>query len=205
MNSITDFFLTNLPLTLFIYGLAFFIMGISIFINSRRETALKITKELKLLALFGIFQAIALWGHFFIFTLRLFWGEKGIKILEFLTLTSKVFSYTFLFLGGISFYRKEIFKKIAIFFVFLFLIFLFRKNSPVAMANYEVFFRYIFCLPGSILFFRGFLNTGKTLGRFKNLRIPQKLKIAGIGILLFGISEVFSVPSYTQIPHIISE
>ncbi len=205
MNPVTDFFLTNLPLTLFIYGLAFFIMGITIFINSRQETALKITKELKLLALFGIFQAIALWGHFFIFTLRLFWGEKGIKILEFLTLASKVFSYTFLFLGGISFYRKKILGEIAVFLVFLFLIFLFEKNSPVAMANYEVFFRYVFCLPGAILFFKGFLKTGKTLSRFRNSGIPKKLKIAGIGILLFGISEVFSVPSYTQIPHIISE
>ncbi len=44
MDSMRDFFIVNRPIVLFVYGLTFFLMGLAIFLQSRRYSRLRLTR-----------------------------------------------------------------------------------------------------------------------------------------------------------------
>ncbi len=60
------FFVFNRPLVLFGYGLTFFVMGLAIFLQSRRYSRLRLARDLRWLAGFGILHGIYEWGALFI-------------------------------------------------------------------------------------------------------------------------------------------
>ena len=66
MNTIREFFSINRPIVLFVYGLTFFVMGLAIFLQSRRHSRLRLARDLYWLAAFGILHGIHEWGAIFI-------------------------------------------------------------------------------------------------------------------------------------------
>lgn len=60
------FFSLNRPLILFLYGQVFFILGLAIFLQSRRHSRLRLARDLRWLALFGILHGLHEWGMIFI-------------------------------------------------------------------------------------------------------------------------------------------
>lgn len=60
------FFDLNRPILLFVYGQAFFVMGLAIFLQSRRHSRLSLARALRWLAAFGILHALHEWGLVFI-------------------------------------------------------------------------------------------------------------------------------------------
>jgi signal transduction histidine kinase len=77
--SLEAFFLLNRPLILFLYGQVFFVLGLAIFLQSRRHSRLRLARDLRWLALFGILHGLHEWGLVFIplqtAYLTLFWIE----------------------------------------------------------------------------------------------------------------------------------
>ena len=61
-----DFFTVNRPLVLFLYGQTFFIMGLAIFLQSRRHSRLRLARDLRWLAAFGVLHGLHEWGDVFI-------------------------------------------------------------------------------------------------------------------------------------------
>ncbi len=51
---VTDFFIDNHDVIVFIYGQVFFVMGLAIALQSRRYSRLDLSRSLSWLALFGI-------------------------------------------------------------------------------------------------------------------------------------------------------
>lgn len=66
MDSLHEFFTLNRPLVLFVYGQTFFIMGLAIFLQSRRHSRLRLARDLRWLAAFGILHGLYEWGDVFI-------------------------------------------------------------------------------------------------------------------------------------------
>lgn len=61
-----EFFELNRPIVLFVYGQAFFVMGLAIFLQSRRYSRLQLARDLRWLAAFGILHGVHEWGMVFI-------------------------------------------------------------------------------------------------------------------------------------------
>ncbi len=64
--STENFFTLNRPLILFLYGQVFFVLGLAIFLQSRRHSRLKLARDLRWLAGFGVLHGIHEWGLVFI-------------------------------------------------------------------------------------------------------------------------------------------
>ena len=60
------FFQTNEMVFFFIYGQVFFVVGLAIALQSRQHSRLPLTRSLPFLAIFGIANGLAQWGHVFI-------------------------------------------------------------------------------------------------------------------------------------------
>ncbi|KAB2860874.1 MAG: hypothetical protein F9K46_09270, partial [Anaerolineae bacterium] len=59
-------FFVDRSIVLFVYGLTFFVMGVAIFMHSRRHSRLRLARDLYWLAAFGILHGIYEWGDIFI-------------------------------------------------------------------------------------------------------------------------------------------
>ncbi len=70
MNLISSFFTANMILVFFINGLAFFVMGLAITLETRRPTKLKLAESLWLLAVFAFLRSLANWAEMFLFIQR---------------------------------------------------------------------------------------------------------------------------------------
>jgi signal transduction histidine kinase len=66
VDSLREFFLLNRQIVLFVYGLTFFVMGLAIFLQSRRHSRLRLARDLHWLAAFGLLHGIHEWGAIFI-------------------------------------------------------------------------------------------------------------------------------------------
>ncbi len=60
------FFETNEIVFFFLYGQVFFVVGLAIALQSRQHSRLALTESLPFLAIFGIANGLAQWGHVFI-------------------------------------------------------------------------------------------------------------------------------------------
>jgi signal transduction histidine kinase len=65
MNVITDFFVRNLIVVYFFYGLAFFVMGLALLLASRRGSQLRFALAILPLAAFGLLHAAHEWYEMF--------------------------------------------------------------------------------------------------------------------------------------------
>ena len=61
-----DYFTLNRIIILSIYGQVFFVLGLAILLQSRRHSRLKLARDLRWLALFGLLHALHEWGLVFI-------------------------------------------------------------------------------------------------------------------------------------------
>ena len=60
-----SFFSQNIILIYFLYGLAFFSMGIAVLLESGRSSELRFARALRPLAVFGLMHGIHEWGEMF--------------------------------------------------------------------------------------------------------------------------------------------
>jgi len=65
LNLISSFFTANMILVFFINGLAFFVMGLAITLETRRPSKLKLAESLWLLAVFAYLRSLANWAEMF--------------------------------------------------------------------------------------------------------------------------------------------
>jgi hypothetical protein len=102
IDFLQEFFTQNRFIVLFIYGQVFFILGLSIFLQSRRYSRLKLARHLRWLAGFGFFHGFYEWGLIFIPRQDIFMSENAINILQLLHILLLVFSFIFLFKFGLE-------------------------------------------------------------------------------------------------------
>lgn len=63
---LSNFFAANEVILLAVYGQAFFVLGLAVALQWRRESRLELARSVPFLAAFGLSQAFAIWGDIFI-------------------------------------------------------------------------------------------------------------------------------------------
>lgn len=98
----TEFFQTNRGIVYFIYGQAFFVLGLAVALQSRRHSQLGLARHLWLLAAFGIVHGIYEWGTLFIPIQQAYLPEGAINLLRVSQLGLEAVSFFALFQFGVE-------------------------------------------------------------------------------------------------------
>ncbi len=95
-----DFLQLNRDVVFFVYGQAFFVLGLAVALQSFKHSQIALARHLWLLAAFGLVHGVYEWGAVFIPIQRAFLSPDGINLLRLLRLFLEVASFYFLFQFG---------------------------------------------------------------------------------------------------------
>ena len=182
--TLTDFFIKNLDVVFFIYGLAFTIMGIIIFLQLRvtKKSKFRLLDILWLLAWFGFIHGISEFMDMF----KLIKGDP--PFLEILGASVLFISFLFLFLFGYRMINIGERKKLGIWFPFtIMLLFLGLPilSGATSFETWNISSRYFLGFPGAILSAIGFNLYYKSEAKKLNDTKVEKYFI--LFALLFGL------------------
>ncbi|MCA9932578.1 MAG: GAF domain-containing protein [Ardenticatenaceae bacterium] len=213
MNSITHLFTEHLDVVFFLYGLAFFSMGLAVMLESGRSSEFRLARAMGSLAAFGILHGIHEW-------LEMFqrWGKfdnltpEQLFFLNGIRMGALVLSFLFLVIFGIRliFSNRGTVKNeyslamiaagsLAAFWLgSVVLTRLVYQPSPTELVKAaDVLARYIAGIPGAILAAWAIVLEQRA---FKARGMPdfgRALWWAAIAILLYGVvGQFFTTPSF---------
>jgi|GEM_PF-557980 len=200
---LSNIFSTNLDVFYIIYGLAFIILGFTIFLQLRatQESEFRMLKILWLIAVFGFTHGI----HEFVDLLIIYRGINYylINIEYFFLLTS----YIFLFIFGYNLINISIQKKISVLFPFIFLILssviitYLGEKDIISHNLLEIYARYFLGFTGAIFSSVGFYLYYKTeRNKLDGLKIKKYFIYASIFFLSYGIFGGLIVPEGSFFP-----
>ena len=86
----------------FVYGLAFFLLGTTIFLHYRRDSSTKLGKSLWLLGSFGLLHGVSEWMDMFAILGESHWTVNGMQTLQLLSYYFCASSYVFLLQFGLQ-------------------------------------------------------------------------------------------------------
>lgn len=158
---LTEFFTKNLDIVFFIYGLAFFTMGVAIFIHPRRESVFKLSGIIWLLAVFGLSHGFNEWLDMFDLI-----KANDSHLFDLIQLSVLTFSYIFLFEFG----RRMMFLSFKNFFLnrwltIILYCYLFVSVFLLPAEQPSIWPRYLLGFPGGLCRHSGFFVTIKITGR----------------------------------------
>ncbi len=169
----------------FIYGLAFFVLGLVVIVYPKKGSAFKLADSLWLIAGFGILHGINEWLDMFIVI-----GEP-FPVTTLKLIGTGVLPVSFLFLvrfGTIVIAEaKKKFKLIKILPVILFSawVLIFLMSSQRLLMG-QIFARYLLCVPGTFLTAVALFMQIPQFKEIKLHSIPQSLLIVGVVFLIYG-------------------
>ncbi len=97
-----EFFQTNRDIVFFVYGLAFFVLGLAVALQSRRHSRIALARHLWLLATFGIVHGVYEWGAVFIPIQQTYSDLAAVNILYLIRLALETVSFFALFQFGVE-------------------------------------------------------------------------------------------------------
>lgn len=97
-----EFFQTNRDIVFFIYGQAFFVLGLAAALQSRKRSQIALARHLWLLALFGIVHGVYEWGAVFIPIQQTYLSADGVNFLRLAQLGLEAVSFFALFQFGVE-------------------------------------------------------------------------------------------------------
>ncbi|MBZ0274977.1 MAG: sensor histidine kinase [Anaerolineae bacterium] len=208
MEAIREFFVINHTIVLFVYGLTFFAMGLVIFLQSRRHSRLRLSRDLQWLAAFGILHGIREWGALFVPIQASYMPQAAIDALETVQVILLAASFVCLLMFGAATLeeRHPWLKKLVIvlgsawsigFIVTLYGLPTFESSHLFS----SIAARYLLALPGSLLAAYGLRYQAKTSIAPLNIRrIYQMLRVAGAVLLAYAFFAGMIVPKADFFP-----
>ena len=189
----------------FIYGLAFFVMGIALILETSRSPSLTEARLLLPLAVFGILHGLHEWVEFFL--AQASWMETQIAA----TISSTrlvLLAISFLSLAFYGFQASQLYKRktilrlrlplITLGFYFLTII----SSTIIAKQNAILdttiltnnLIRYLLAVPAAVLASVGLRIQTKEAQNTKRLQLAANLNWASFGFGLYGASQLFVSP-----------
>lgn len=193
-----EWFTANQPLIFFVYGLSFFILGMSISLQSRQYSRLNLARSLSWLAGFGLLHGMNEWGDVFIPIQGQFLNESTVMVLHSVHYIILALSFAFLMQFGLELYRplpvqfKWLrFAPMALFITWLIVPFFIGYQVIQDFQLWSGFAtsiaRYTLCFPGAILAGLGLLKQAKTqLSGIGFFRISRMLKVAAGALFAYS-------------------
>ena len=187
----------------FVYGLAFFTMGLAISIQIIQPSQLKLAKTLWLLAAFGFTHAVSEWGYLFV-PIQTAGREEYLLILMMVHLAFMALSFAFLLAFGLAqYFDKKIYILIpaAIFVVwYISFIYFFDKQAlAIWYVKSEIWARYLLGFPGAVLSGLGLWRRRQEL-KVWGAKISHNLRNASITLLIYSILGGLIVPAGDVFP-----
>lgn len=207
MNSPFD---TVLVLVFFIYGLAFFSLGMTLAVESGRFPALADVRVLRPLAIFGILHGTHEWLEAYLMQSEAYAAPLP-AWLPWFRLLLLITSFVFLILFDIEafrFYALELDWQGYLLVSLLGLYLLFILANAVNVVRYagiawfdllNVLARYLLAVPGSILAVFALRMQAKGAPGEERPHLITHLTVAAIGFLIYGLAQIF-VPKTVMFP-----
>jgi signal transduction histidine kinase len=208
IDSLREFFIINRPIVLFVYGLAFFVMGLAVFLQSRRHSRLRLARDLYWLAAFGVLHGIHEWGIMFIPIQAAYTPRIFIDLLQSLQVMLLALSFVCLLMfGAVTLERRYpwLRKLVGIITVvwgvgFWLAFYLLPTNESWHFLS-NVWARYLLGLPGSLLAAYGLRYQAQTSIAPLNIgHIYQTLRFAGAALLAYAFFGGMIVPPASFFP-----
>jgi signal transduction histidine kinase len=202
MDSVRDFFIINRPIVLFVYGLCFFLMGLAIFLQSRRYSRLRLARDLNWLAAFGVLHGIHEWGAMFIPIQAAYTPRIFIDLLQTIQIVLLALSFVCLLMfGAVTLERQHIWLKklvfgLAIVWGLVFWLTFYLLPTVATWHLYSnVWARYLLALPGSLLAAHGLRYQAQTdIAPLDIGHIYRTLRVAGAALLAYAFFGGMIVP-----------
>ena len=184
-----------MELVYFIYGLAFFLMGFAILLYPKKGSSLEMSANIRLIAWFGILHGINEWLDLFIY-IEFFGNPMPLQIIRLSTLPVS-FIFLAVFASKVLSSCKSKPKLCRFFplnlgllwFVF-FLVSSFGvlkdRNWHQAMIMWDIWSRYILCVPGAFLTGMALLFYVPQVEPARLKKITLNLKIAGFTFMVYA-------------------
>ena len=206
IDFLQNFFALNRSIILFIYGQVFFVLGLSIFLQSLRYSRLKLARHLRWMAAFGILHGFHEWGMVFIPLQKEYMTAQAITILHILHTLLLSLSFYCLFKFGLEMLEANRYVNLSLFILpaIWIIIFIYALNTYAETSGWinlaSVWSRYLLGAPGAFAAAIGlyqFTNEAKIIGAQRSYRM---LQVAGISLLAYTIMGGMVVPDEPFFP-----
>jgi signal transduction histidine kinase len=199
MESLRTFISLNRDIIYFGYGLVFFVLGLSIALQSRNYSRLDLARSLQWLAAFGFTHGLHEWGDLFIPIQTGFLSPETIEFLHILHLLLLAASYTFLFEFGVALLRPlgraRWLNGVSIALASLWVVVAFAYLPMVLgglMAAHDTanaLARYFIGFPGGML--SAYALRQHTMERIVPLEVPHIVKVLRFSGVMLALYAVF--------------
>src|SRR5260370_16708447 len=207
-NLISD----HMLVVFFIYGLAFFLLGIAILLQPRRGSAFNIGNSLWLLAGFGLLHGMGEWMDMFLTLGETYWTPHGTQVIKIASLYFGAASFVFLLQFGLriilqsrsryKFLERTVLITSSLFLVAVSLYGISTGFSGQWLLLSQILMRYLLGFPGATLVAIGFWEQ-KKLFRAQALslhRVDRSLMLMAAAFALYAVLAGLVVPKGSFFP-----
>lgn len=206
IDFLQEFFVLNRFIVLFIYGQVFFILGLSIFLQSRRYSRLKLARHMRWLAGFGILHGFHEWGLVFIPLQEAYLTDKTIALLHLLHIVLLSLSFLCLLKFGLAMLEANRFISLSLFIlpavwliIFIYVLNTYAENSEWINLS-SVWSRYLLGAPGALAASIGLYQFTPEARLISDQRCYRMLQVAGVSLLAYAILGGLVVPDEPFFP-----
>ncbi len=173
----------------FIYGLAFFVLGLMILIYPKKDSKFDLARHIWLIAVFGIVHGVNEWLDMF----QAIGGPLPLSVVEFAGMFTLPVSFFFLVQFGVSTLSRNLSKSRRLVRVIPWLLavawpallLLSKPDDRLFMAN--VWSRYLLCVPGTFLTAWGLFSYAPGFKAMRLYSVTRNLTIAAATFLVYGV------------------
>ena len=193
-------------LVFFVYGLAFFSMGLAIALEARRSPLLAEARVLAPLAAFGILHGIHEWLEMFIQIGRWFsldippgvlWARQALLVLSFSSLI--LFGLLAFQRQGVRFPLKSGYLLAGWLAVYTLLVIAVQARQPapdvLASVRADILARYLLAVPGALLAALALWRQSRQLKNTGHAHLSPGLDLAAWSFLLYGLTQLVVPPA----------
>jgi signal transduction histidine kinase len=216
MDPIAEFFTRNIIVVYFFYGLAFFVMGLVVWLESNRTSEFHIARVFSLLAGFGIIHGLHEWFEMFQKI-----SQSGATDLpswlfnDTVRIIHLVASFLFLIAFGVillfSTHQKDgrerkgaLLAAGVLFAIWLISVlvtrWLYQPDEAEFITSVDVLSRYVLGIPGALLAAWAIVLEQRSIGRNNRVRFGRDLQWAAWALILYGIVGQLFVPESFLFP-----
>jgi signal transduction histidine kinase len=197
MDPLRNFFILNREIIYFVYGLAFFLLGFAIALQSRRYSRLDLARSLTWLSAFGFTHGLFEWGDLFIPIQANYLNSLAVQTLNIIHLILLAISFTMLFQFGTALLKSlgwapwTGYLAAGLFVLWALVTFV---VLPLGSTDFTVwsntsraFARYFISFPGSLLAAYGLRE--QAMRRIAPLNVPHivnTLRVSGMALVLYA-------------------
>jgi signal transduction histidine kinase len=211
MNPISAFFVRNIVFVFFLYGLAFFAMGLALALTTRRASEFRFAQAIRPLAAFGIAHGIHEWIEMFQKIATLTRGYTPTVSHEVLRLAVLVTSFLTMSAFGITLLRSPnserrrlspfIFGMIGLWLLSVLVVTVALKPSPdETIARADVLARYSLGIPGALLGAWALMTQQRTFREHSMPRFGRDLVWCAMSLILYGVVGQIFVRQTSLVP-----